>query len=422
MGRGDFGELRKKLQSSLRRQAAQRTEILSLSPTETFPLSSDLAENLFPGLTNLYIADKPRTKDDKIIFGGRENATLDFLKIYDAWAKALKAEVVSMRALSGLHAHSLIFTGLKKFGRSVLLVPEQAGGHFSTPGILRSLGFRVTEMPIDLKNRDIDLRATRRLLKSKKFDFFFVDRTEALNYLDFSDLLSNCRSYSIFDASHFLSNILVGGYKNPFDMGFDLCIATLHKSFPGPQKALIGARHADQHWQAIESVLRTFISNIHPAAVYTAGLVLSNQRFLKRYASLIVDNAAALERELHKHGVPVNLRDDALPGSYFIFVPYGEQDRAYRVFKDLLEVGIETNYRLLPYNQGYGLRLGTAGATMAGLRPTNASELAEIFAEVCADGATARRRQRVQRFVAKIAARRLDQGVLPKQSDISMSA
>ena len=47
---------------------------------------------------------------------------------------------------------------------------------------------------------------------------------------------------SVFDASQYLVNVIVGDHPNPFDYGFDLVVSSVHKNFPGPQKALLATR------------------------------------------------------------------------------------------------------------------------------------------------------------------------------------
>lgn len=45
--------------------------------------------------------------------------------------------------------------------------------------------------------------------------------------------------YKIFDASQYLTNIMAKDYDNPFDMGFDIILTSLHKNYPGSQKAAV---------------------------------------------------------------------------------------------------------------------------------------------------------------------------------------
>lgn len=46
------------------------------------------------------------------------------------WAKLLDAEALSMRLLSGLHAHIVLFMGISEIGNKVLYLPEKQGAYF----------------------------------------------------------------------------------------------------------------------------------------------------------------------------------------------------------------------------------------------------------------------------------------------------
>lgn len=390
---------------------------LTLSPTENFPISAYAFPENVEKVANLYIADYQRSLGDKLIFGGRTQAIDDMLAVYQLWAKRLGAAEVTLRLLSGLHAHTLVFAGLRKFGNRVLLVPEKAGGHFSTQKMLGTLGFDVIEMPIDFTRCEIDFSATKAIIDSGSIDFIFVDRSEGLNYIDYSSLVGSTKIYSVFDASHYLSNILVKDYKNPFEMGFDLCVATLHKSFPGPQHAIAYTKQRDEQWEAVLDTVRTFVSNIHPAAIYASAFLLCDMPFLRRYSRTSMQNARLLECALADHGIPAIRRDPELPDSYFIFIAINDRDLAFKIFSNLLSVGIETNYRLLPYNLGYGIRLGTNAATILGLKPSDISELAKLFAEGYYNEPTDALRKKVRAYVARIKRERMDVPIWDRKTD-----
>jgi glycine/serine hydroxymethyltransferase len=402
-------DLSRELRASIKRQSNHFEQSLNLNPTENFPLKTDIYPNGIEKLNNLYISDVPnRNETAKTIFGGRESAVSDIVKIYDFWAKKLGAKKISMRPLSGLHVHTLVFLGLKKLGDRVLLLPEIAGGHFCTEKILKTLGYKVTLMPVDFKNLEIDFKATKALIDTNNYDFIFVDRSEGLNYVDFSPILKDTNIYSIYDASHFLSHIILGDYKNPFDMGFDMCVSTIHKNFPGPQKAIVYTKEDDKYWEEVEQAMKTFVSSIHATDVYAAGLVISDTKYLKKYSKLNVDNAASLEKELYKLGLPAIQRKKNQPGAYYIWLAINDQQKAYKIFRDLEKTGINTNYRLLPYNLGYGLRLGTAPAISYGLRPKDTPELAKYIANVYKNGFNKEIALKFKCFLKKIKENRLD--------------
>jgi len=280
---------------------------LVLNPVENFPFSKDLQPASGP-IHGLYNTDKCRTDEQKLQtnhqFAGRGRLAYDSRRIYTAWAHALGAEDVTMRLLSGLHAHIVIFMGITRPGDRVLLLPVQAGGHMSTKSILERLGIDVIEMAVDTKERTINIDKTLSLLQGCPPNFVFVDRSEGLIYEDFSELVAACKAPAIFDASQYLSNIVAGDYVNPFDMGFDYIISTVHKNFPGPQKAFVATRRSDETWKKMLSGISTFVSNMHSFSTYAAGLTLARSDWITEYSSRMIANTIQLDDALRERGLP----------------------------------------------------------------------------------------------------------------------
>lgn len=364
----------------------EKFEQLILNPVENLPYL--ITTQMFPETKGLYVSDK--TKDDecvkksKIGFAGREIYNREIHNIYDAWKKILGIDYLSMRLLSGLHAHIIIFMAIGNIGDTVLLLPELAGGHYATKSILERLGYNVIEMAVDYNNYCVDIPATVQIIKQEHPDFIFVDRSEGINYEDFSTLLASVDDSicSIFDASQYLTNILFGNLTSPFDMGFDIVLSTLHKNFPGPQKALVCSKEDSIYWKRVLQGMSDYVSSLHVENILYAGEILKHDGVLKQYSQVMLENSLSLEHELSYLNVPIiPKKEDALP-THHIWIDINNQDKAYEFYKKLENCNILVNYRNLPYNLGYGIRMGTAAATLQGLTPQNCKELANIIAAV----------------------------------------
>lgn len=105
---------------------------LILNPTENIPFYSDANLDFLEGM---YISEEVRDENSKVIFAGRRNLN----ELYDVWCKYMNAEAVTFNPHSGLDAHISVFMSLGQIGEKVLLLPEEAGGHFSTHQILSRL-------------------------------------------------------------------------------------------------------------------------------------------------------------------------------------------------------------------------------------------------------------------------------------------
>ena len=66
-----------------------------------------------------------------------------------------------------------------------------------------------------------------------------------------------------------------------YEMGFDLVISTMHKNLPGPQRAFIASKKADEKWDKLRSAISTYVSNMHVFSIYSAGLLLNHLDELK---------------------------------------------------------------------------------------------------------------------------------------------
>lgn len=358
---------------------------LILNPVENLPyLFSNINLEILEGL---YITDKVRDEEDeknsKILFGGRKEYSKLILEIYEKTKELLRANDVTFRPLSGLHAHMMLFLSVGGIGNHVLLLPEIGGGHFATEQMLNNLGYNVDTLPIDFKEKRIDLNRAKQQIIENNYDFLFVDRSEGLNYEDFSELTADFTGFKIFDASQYLTNIICGDFKSPFDMGFDMILSTVHKNFPGGQKAIYAVKDENsKFWKRLIKSCKANISSLHAKEILQTGLTLDSWDQLQHYSKLMIENAIALEESLSKCNLDIVNASSDSPHTAHVWLKFPDKDSAYIAYKKLEENNILVNYRMLPYNLNYGIRMGTCAATIQGLRPENCMKLALIIAEI----------------------------------------
>lgn len=348
-------------------------ESLILNPTENIPFFSDVNLDFLEGM---YISEEMRDENSKVIFAGRENLN----ELYDIWCKYMDAEAVTFKPHSGLDAHISVFMSLGQIGEKVLLLPEEAGGHFSTNQILSRLGFNVHSFIIDKEQYKVDVPRSMALIDNWKPDYIFVDRSEGLYYEDFS-WMKEIPCIKVFDASQYLSNIMAKDYCNPFDMGFDIILTSLHKNYPGSQKAAIFFRQKNELWERVMKGLSIYVSNIHPKDVCSLLINLPSDASLKSYSQRMLSITRLLEENLVQNNLPVVKRNFNSTWTQHIWLRPENKKKTYQFFRLLEELHILTNYRLLPYGLGYGLRLGTAAAVRQGLEEKSVPALAEVISK-----------------------------------------
>lgn len=407
-GRSD--DLEARLRSSLAAHEERIRKSIILNPVENVPFPEDLAaaNGLLHGLYN---TDKIRGRDDAIRtpmqFAGRSEIAAEVRDVYTAFAAALGASDATLRLLSGLHAHIVLFMAIARPGQSVLLLPTEAGGHVSGRAIVERLGLEVVEMAVDNEAMCVDIdRTLDRCVDAP--DFVLVDRSEGLVYEDFTRLASVATRASVFDASQYLSNLIAGDYPNPLAGGFDLLVASTHKNFPGPQKALLATRRSDARWEQALTGISTYVSNMHVGSIYAAGLTLTRRNWIEQYSRIIMTVAVRLEEELADLGVPVVRRTGGAPPTHHLWIRENSRERAFQTFERLERCSILTNYRQLPYCLGHGLRLGVSAAVRLGMVEDDVPALAELIASARRDDPTATTAAEAQRFAERLWSRSAD--------------
>jgi glycine hydroxymethyltransferase len=401
---------------SLEQQKRLLARSIVLTPVDTLPFM--LADRKHTGfLHGLYISDKDRDREASmnavVQFGGRQQAARDLAGINQLLAHALGAAEGSFRLLSGLHAHTSTFMSISTIGQTVMLLSDEAGGHFCSHAILQRLGLRTLDLPVDTRRMCIDQAATMELIEQARPDFVFIDRSEGLRYEDFAFVGKFDGPTTIFDASQYLTPILTGRYANPLAWGFDLMLFSLHKSLPGPQKAGVVSRCPGELWSRLVAGLSTLVSSSHAENTYLAGLTLLREDWLERYVVRLLATAAELESALARRGVPVvaaaSQGDPAWPATHHLWVRCADRDEAFAWYEQLADANIHTNYRKLPYGLGYGLRLGTSFSAAAGIGLGHVAALAELVATAIDSGAS----DALRASVAELAHAAGDDAILP---------
>jgi glycine hydroxymethyltransferase len=403
--------LERRLRRSLQGQEAQLKKSLILNPVENIPFAEDLAVTC--GLLHgLYNSDKTRSREQRLAtdiqFAGRSAIEEDSRAIYAAWAEALGAADATLRILSGLHAHVTLFMAMARPGQRVLLLPIEGGGHLSGKAILERLGLEVEDLPIDAEEMRVDIPAALERCEEDPPDYLFIDRSEGLVFEDLSPLARVPGSRTIFDLSQYLTNVISGDHPNPFGWGFDLAVASVHKNFPGPQKALLATRENDEDWKRILAGVSAYVSNMHVASTYAAALTLSRASWLQEYSQRMLRVAVALEDELAERGVPVVRRRRDLPPTHHVWIRERDRERAFATYERLEQCLIFTNFRKLPYGLGPGIRLGVNSAARLGLDVDDVPRLAELIADIRRDGSTPPLRQGAEEFSRTVWSRALE--------------
>jgi glycine hydroxymethyltransferase len=155
-------------------------------------------------------------------------------------------------------------------------------------------------------------------------------------------------------------------------------------------------------WEQILSGVSTFVSNMHFASTYAAGLTLMRTDWLAQYSRRMMDVAVLLEDELFARDVPVVTRRRDLPATHHVWIREPSREDAFKTYEALESCLILTNFRKLPYSLGHGLRLGVNVAVRLGLAEQDVPQLADLIADVRRFGPTRELRQKARSFNREI--------------------
>lgn len=204
----------------------------------------------------------------------------------------------------------------------------------------------------------VNVKETKKLIEEENPSIIFVDRSEGLYYEDFSWLKEYSNIYKIFDASQYFTQILLNKHKSPFSMGFDMIVSTLHKNYPGPQKGIIATQRDDMYWKMYINKSKSFYSNTHPLNIAKSILPYYNINWLEEYSATCLECDRLINKYLSEYEINIMLKDYNRDTTLHNWILFDNKQAAYNYFKTLEKLKIYTNYRILPYNLGFGIRIG----------------------------------------------------------------
>lgn len=322
-------------------------------------------------------------------FRGAQNvAALETQLILPLLRELAQAQYVTVRPLSGLSAMTLVLAALGgPPGSTVLTVPLGLGGHYATAQIARRMGLSVQYLP-GADPHTVNLEATADLVVKTRPTLIYIDQSSCLFPIDVSSLVEAVRSANTdtlvhVDASHWLGLVLGGEFDNPLASGADSFGGSTHKTFPGPQKAIVVTDRGDIA-KSIDRAQEFLISSHHLGASLSLGIALLQfAEFGRDYASRVVAGTQRFGRKLHELGLTVSGSERGFSAGHQLWLDT-EADGvpAPEASDRLFAAGIRTNF--LPGLPGFGqrqaLRIGLNEPIYRGLDVSALDDLSKLFA------------------------------------------
>ncbi len=307
-------------------------------------------------------------------------------------ARALfAAEHVNVKPISGVTANLAALFALTAPRDRMMALSVPNGGHIShskvsIPGMrdleLFTFPFDAHEMNIDteLMVKKIGEKKPKLLLFGASL-FLFPHPVAAAR-----EAADELGARIVYDGSHVFGLIAGKKFQDPLREGADVVASSTHKTFPGPQGALILCKE-ELKQRIDEAVFPGTVSNHH--LHHVAGLAVSLAEMLEfgeAYAAQTVANAKALAGALYEEGFEVLCEHKGFTESHQIAINALKLGGGAAVAEHLELANIIINKNLLPADKNpdtpSGIRLGVQELTMVGMKESEMREVASLIARV----------------------------------------
>jgi glycine hydroxymethyltransferase len=190
----------------------------------------------------------------------------------------------------------------------------------------------------------------------------------------------------VYDASHVLGLIAGKKFQDPLREEADVVTSSTHKTFPGPQGAIILCENSLSD-SIDKAVFPGTVSNHH--LHHVAGLAVTlveMKHFGREYASQILSNAKAFAQSLYEEGFEVLCEHKGFTESHQIAVDVRSYGGGDAVAKKLEKANIITNKNMLPFDEApekpSGIRFGVQELSRIGMEESDMREIASFLRRV----------------------------------------
>lgn len=310
--------------------------------------------------------------------------------------KLFDAEHVNVQPISGMVANMAAFFALTNVGDKIFSISVPCGGHISHDKISAAglRGLEVYHYPFDFEEMNIDVSETEKIAKKVKPKLFVLGSSLILfrqPVKEIKEIAEEIGAKVMFDASHVLGLIAGKAYPNPLKDGADVVTGSTHKTFFGPQRAIIYS-NKELSDKIDRAVFPGVVSNHHLNTL--AGYVIAAMEMLnfgEDYARQVVKNAKTLAERLFELGFKVLGEKKGFTETHQVAVDVREFGGGKKVSKKLESAGIILNKNLLPWDDirnsenPSGIRIGVQEVTRLGMKESEMHTIAEMIYSVLRD-------------------------------------
>lgn len=302
---------------------------------------------------------------------------------------SIHAALTDIRLSSGMHAMIVTLLCVTAPGDLVLSIRPEDGGHFATASILARAGRRHDYLGWDNERLDLNFSGLARC--AGDIAAVYLDQGTPLYPLDLARIRTcvGPNTVIIYDASHTLGLIAGGCFQSPLREGADILQGNTHKTFPGPQKAIVAIADPDFGQTLVGSMSAGFVSSQHTHHVLALLMaMLETLEHGSNFARRSIENAQYLSAQLGALGFSLVQRGSEPTQTNQVLIAFESFEELEAYAERLGMIHIHANAK-----KAYGrniLRLGTQHVTRRGMGRAELDIVAQLLREAY-DGASVAR-------------------------------
>jgi len=336
-------------------------------------------------LTNKYAEGYP----GKRYYGGCEHVDRVEQLAIDRAKQLFGAEHANVQPNSGSQANQGAFFGLLQPGDTIMGMSLAEGGHLTHGMALNMSGkwFKVVSYGLNSRE-EIDYDAMARLAHTHRPKLIIAGASAYALRIDFARFAKVARDAGalfMVDMAHYAGLIAAGVYPNPVPHA-DVVTSTTHKTLRGPRGGLILMKEAVA--KAINSAIFPGIQGgplMHVIAAKAVAFKEALQPDFKQYQQQVVKNAAAMAQALTARGLRIV---SGRTESHLMLVDLRAKGITGKDAENVLgQAHITCNKNAIPHDPQKpmvtsGIRLGSPAMTTRGFREHEATQTANLIADV----------------------------------------
>jgi glycine hydroxymethyltransferase len=300
------------------------------------------------------------------------------------------AEHVNVQPHSGSQANQAVQITALQPGDTMMAMNLDMGGHLSHghPKNLSGLLYRVVFYGVDKQTERLDYDAIEKEALAAKPKLIVCGASAYSRIIDFERfgaIARKCGALLMADIAHIAGLVVAGLHPSPFPHA-DFVTTTTHKTLRGPRGGMIMCRE-----QFAKDIDRNILPGIqggplcHQVAARAVAFKEALSDSFKQYQRRIVENCAALAKELETRGFRVV---SGGTDNHLFLLDVRPRGLTGKVAEKALEhAGIICNKNLIPYDPekptvASGIRIGTATVSSRGMGLPEMAKIADWIDKV----------------------------------------